>query len=31
MIRHNHFANDTPEATAEVQRILKLHLGAASE
>ncbi len=26
MIRHNHFANDTPEATAEVHRILRLHL-----
>ena len=31
MIRHNHFANDTPEATAEVRRILRLHLGAAME
>jgi pimeloyl-ACP methyl ester carboxylesterase len=28
MIQHNHFANDTPEATAEVRRILRLHLGA---
>ncbi|MBV8130733.1 MAG: alpha/beta fold hydrolase [Planctomycetaceae bacterium] len=31
MIRHNHFANDTPEATAEVRRVLRLHLGAAME
>jgi hypothetical protein len=29
MIRHNHFANDTPEAAAEVRRILRLHVGAA--
>jgi pimeloyl-ACP methyl ester carboxylesterase len=29
MIRHNHFANDTPEAAVEVQRILRLHVGAA--
>ncbi|MFO0949806.1 MAG: alpha/beta fold hydrolase [Isosphaeraceae bacterium] len=28
MVRHNHFANDTPEATAEVHRILRLHVGA---
>jgi pimeloyl-ACP methyl ester carboxylesterase len=27
MVRHNHFANDTPEAAAEVRRILRLHLG----
>ncbi len=26
MVRHNHFANDTPEATAEVRRILNLHV-----
>ncbi len=26
MVRHSHFVNDTPEATAEVQRILRLHL-----
>ena len=26
MVRHNHFVNDTIEATAEVHRILKLHL-----
>ena len=29
MVRHNHFANDTPEAATEVRRILRLHLGAA--
>jgi hypothetical protein len=29
MIRHNHFANDTHEAAAEVRRILRLHIGAA--
>jgi hypothetical protein len=28
MIRHNHFANETREATAEVRRILRLHLNA---
>lgn len=27
VVKHNHFANVTPEATAEVRRILKLHLG----
>ena len=27
MVRHNHFANDTPEAAVEVRRILRLHLG----
>ena len=27
MVRHNHFVNDTIEATAEVRRILLLHLG----
>ena len=26
VVRHNHFANVTPEATAEVHRILRLHL-----
>jgi pimeloyl-ACP methyl ester carboxylesterase len=26
MIRHNHFATDTPEAAAEVRRILRLHV-----
>ena len=30
MVRHNHFVNDTTEATLEVQRILRLHLGALS-
>jgi hypothetical protein len=29
MVRHDHFANDTPEAAAEVRRILRLHVGAA--
>jgi pimeloyl-ACP methyl ester carboxylesterase len=28
VVRHNHFANVTPEATAEVHRILRLHLDA---
>jgi pimeloyl-ACP methyl ester carboxylesterase len=28
MIRHDHFANDTIEATAEVRRILRQHVGA---
>jgi hypothetical protein len=27
VVKGNHFANDTPEATAEVRRILRLHLG----
>ncbi|MHC5539840.1 esterase/lipase family protein [Singulisphaera rosea] len=27
LIRHNHFANETPEAAAEVRRILRLHIG----
>jgi pimeloyl-ACP methyl ester carboxylesterase len=27
MVRHNHFVNDTFEATEEVHRILRLHLG----
>ena len=27
MVRHNHIVNDTPEASAEVHRILRLHLG----
>ena len=26
VVRHNHFANEMPEAIAEVQRILRLHL-----
>ena len=26
MVRHNHFANETPEATEEVRRILRVHL-----
>jgi pimeloyl-ACP methyl ester carboxylesterase len=26
VIKHNHFANETPEAAAEVRRILRLHL-----
>jgi hypothetical protein len=29
MVRHDHFANNTPEAAAEVRRILRLHVGAA--
>ena len=28
MVRHNHFANETPEASEEVRRILRLHVGA---
>ena len=27
MVKHNHFANDTPEAIAEAHRILRLHIG----
>jgi pimeloyl-ACP methyl ester carboxylesterase len=31
IVRHNHFANEAPEATAEVRRILRLHLGIPTE
>ncbi len=31
MVRHDHTVNDTPEASAEVHRILRLHLAAAME
>ena len=27
MVRHNHFVNDTIEATREVHRVLNIHLG----